>query len=342
MFSVDDPKITVKVGETEINVAGSEQSQVDTDPNPFVDASEDVALEGVRTRYRDILKWMVTAFAGVGTLLVAGLSVGGLRDVNGTDFWVAVAGIGLVGVGVILVVGMAARGMAPTVVTFKQIANANADTQGIVSALAKDFQNSSLLDKYPTFAEFYKAFDDNDDHAQNLGVGRIRPWVKFYCAKHRFEQAITAIIAGVILITVGTVIFASHVGASPTKSDAAVPAAPDPTGSAVYVRVAFTRDGRTEFGDRFPAACLGSGLRGLVTSGSEKDGYDLVTLGHDACEAMHLFVRPSAAHVSRSCPIPVPFATTTTAALSAFRVETTPTTATTPTTRAKTPDVCVG
>lgn len=323
----DDPKITLTVGSTEVSVAAPEQPTVASDSNPFADATEEAGLEQLRTRYRDTLKWILSAFAAVGTLLVAGLSIGGLRDIEGADFAVAVVGIGLVALGVILVVGMAARGMSPAVVSFAAIAHADIGSPGLAASLAKDFKKSSLLGKYATFADFERAYAANDEYAQNLGVGRIRPWVRFYIAKHLFQQAVAAIIVGVLFVTAGTVLFASRVGGSQTKSDTATATAPETAGDAVPVVVDFTTDGRKKFGDSFPASCLGTNVLGLATAGAEKDGYDIVTVGQGACEPMHMFVTPELARVARTCPIKfAPLTTTSIAHTSAFKSDETPST----------------
>jgi hypothetical protein len=299
-------KLTVGDAEITVTEAADEVKEEPVTDNPFVIEGEKERLAAARQTYRDVLKWVVTAFASVGTLLVGGLSISAIGDLKGDEWTDAIVAIAVIVLGVGLVVVIAGRALSPLMLDYKSIKGT--PTIGTLAhAVKHQFEeHPSLLDDFTSFDTFYESYttEDDDKHqgALQLSDGRIGSFVLFFAERSRFNRALACIVVGAALVAGGAVGFASALD-TPPKEPADAPTA---LSQGTPVAIDLTDDGEELLNDNLAAGCLAEPLEAIATSGSESDGYDVVVLPPAGCEPIKLFLAPSLGTVRALCPVSLP------------------------------------
>lgn len=253
-------------------------------------------------------KWLIGAFAAVGTVLVAGSQLSDLGEVTDPDRLALAftgAALSLAGIGIaVWSLGNAVSPQAPTstgdLVVLEQQRNSLfgkivarspellqeqatsvADLhQRLVAARVRRLKAEEKRDADPKDARAAAEYAACDRRVQDLRTvaGQLRPIGAYSAAHDAFRRARIVGFAGATLVAAGATIFAY--AAHPTKAQAAAVAAVNPIPSQVVLRL--TDEGRDRLAGVVGVGCAGD-VSALVLSGAPA-AWDVV-LVDDRCPA---------------------------------------------------------
>lgn len=273
-----------------------------TEPEGKVtDAYAEIA--GANKRVRETAKWILTSFAAVGAILVAGLQLSSLGKLTGETpdgrIVAALAGIVLAAIGVVLAIGFMSSVLAPLRTSFR-IANKYPDVTDRVLG------DCELIHKtYPQLKEKIAEKDAALDAARKLGASspeykkaraEREAWEKNKHAAlvyigaellwERYKRARRAVIVAVFLIVGGVVAFAW--GANPPGDEKE--AAPVVLGQApLFLDVTLTPPGVAALKKK--RKCEKAALQVLSVGGSV-DKREVVTIPAGGCRSVRFVLTP--------------------------------------------------
>lgn len=240
-------------------------------------------------RYRDLAKYLITIFAGVGALLVAGTQLASIGDLSLEDDAgrVVAAGVGMVlTIGAIAaVVGLALKVLRPVEMTLDDVA---ADA-GLRSEIER---RASLLGGARSVEEVQDnlrttALTEADRESWFAVADQIVGYAAYLRTRATFEGTwrpmLVAAVVGVIGITAFTW------GANPPEGGTEGPVL-DPR--PVAVRISLTDQGRDALADALGGeACVAGAIDALLIGGSET-APKVVALPHGTCTAAQFVLDP--------------------------------------------------
>jgi hypothetical protein len=257
-----------------------------------------------RENYRSTLRWLLTAYGAIGTVLVAGLSFTSLHDLGGGDLWLALIGASSALGAVAAVVVVTARATVSVPVKYAEIAapprrSAFGPITGnpvrFLNEMFKTGEGNLLRDAFnDDIVQFNTAYQDGkhpeNELAKALARGGLTVLVSYHAMRYRFRVATRLIFVAVLGVAIGVVLFAYAAGAGDAEVAAGGP--PATASQALSVEISLTDDGKAVLSEALGAECLLEPVAALATSGSN-DSFDVITLPHADCEAFRFELTPA-------------------------------------------------
>jgi hypothetical protein len=241
-------------------------------------------------RYRDLAKYLITIFAGVGALLVAGTqlaSIGTLSLKDDPARVVAVIVGLLLAVGAIAaIIGLALKILRPIEMTFDDV--------------AADPTLSAEIDKRPSLLAGADSIDqvranlagtalsDEDVETWYPVADDIVAEAAYLRARQTFEGTWWPLLAAAVAGALGITAFTW--GANPP--DKAQSAAPIVQPAPVPVRISLTADGREALADALGGTGCATGSISALSLGGTESAPRVVTLPHGSCTAAQFVLSP--------------------------------------------------
>lgn len=231
-------------------------------------------------RYRELAKYLVTIFAGVGALLVAGsqLSSLGKLSEDELDRWAASVGGLLLAIAAIAFIVIAAMAVLRPV-------------EMSLDDVIADKKLSEAVNSRPSLLGGPKSVSDlRDLHHGFPGwgdvVNDVLGFAAYRRATDRFDRAWRRMLLGALAATVGIILFAW--GSNPPEDETADPVV-RPLPQVVTFRL--TADGRDTFGEALGVKCSVERFRALTIGGDEKSPR-VVTLPERGCNPVQFVMSP--------------------------------------------------
>lgn len=272
-------------------------------------------------RYRTTAKWLISTFAALGAVLIAGVQITGIGNLSGHRLHMAILGLAIGLLGVAVAIAAATSVLTPEVAVPEQLVSQRRfeplrkyvrkypapllhDKASNLAALVKAVNDAVVdeADKYKSYVsrkagdagyaaaetEFTDASNTRQslqatiDHLQGLGLLMV--------VRRRFVVAICVMFPAALVAAGGAVLFTYW--ANPPK-----PAAPPTTAQAAIidrhvVRVALTPAGRAVIQPPVGTRCDISRLRALILAGSATKP-EIVTLPGRLCRSAQLTLSPT-------------------------------------------------
>lgn len=179
-------------------------------------------LRADRDNFRTTLRWLLTAYGAIGTVLVAGISFTSLNNVSDAELWLALAGAALALGSVAGAVVLTARATVSVPISYAAIAKASRRsvtapfTGNPERFLFKRFQSGEgnlLRGQFDgDIVEYSSKFTDGDPVATAISRGGLTQVVSYLAMRYRFQVATRTILVTVLAVAVGIVTFAYSVG----------------------------------------------------------------------------------------------------------------------------------
>jgi hypothetical protein len=232
-------------------------------------------------RYRDLAKYLITIFAGVGALLVAGTQLASIGDLSLDDpgrLIAAAVGLALTIGAIAAVVGLALKVLRPVDMRLEDVAadaGLRAEIERRPSLLGGAGSLAEVRDNLQT-----SALDEEDRESWYDVADQIVGYAAYLRTRATFESAwrpmLLAAIVGVIGITAFTW------GANPPHDDTqASVLAPTP----VAVRISLTSDGRDALADALGGKPCAAGVIAGLSIGGTEAAPKVVVPPHGSCKA---------------------------------------------------------
>ena len=234
-------------------------------------------------QFRSVGKWIITSFAAVATLLLAGVQLTSLGSVHGWRLFLAFAGLGLAAIAAIMAIANLTSVLQPHVSTVED-AVAEADQDG--TPLACFIANHRIL-FFPAGIENVQDLKRKYDEARAARSLAQRPssysesnyqdlrrslwnlvWMSSYeNAKKGFDESRRVIVAAALAVAAGAALYAwaataPSTGADTNTSSAAVESAP------VEVTIKLTDAGKSALSSILSKKCVdaasSSGVRAIA------------------------------------------------------------------------------
>lgn len=233
-------------------------------------------------RYRDLAKYLITIFAGVGALLVAGTQLASIGDLSLDDdpgrVIAAAVGLALTIAAIAVVVGLALKVLRPVEMTLDDLAadaELRAEIERRPSLLGGAGSLSEVRDNLQT-----SALSEEDRESWFAVADQIVGYAAYLRTRARFEGTwrpmLVAAIGGVIGITAFTW------GANP-PDDSTQAAALDPV--PVPVRISLSTDGRDALADALGGESCATGAIAGLSIGGTATAPKVVVAPHGTCKA---------------------------------------------------------
>lgn len=278
------------------------------------DKKEDVKQSGSTTdaaviQIREVVKWLIGAFAAVGVALAAGSQLSEIGHIDGLRLVVASAGLFLVLAGIVVAIFCATRVLIPQAISLKELASAKEHAK-VRDAIAAD--PSLLLGHGSTIAdlererdeaiaredEAWTAFENKEDKTQQAlaekssdarkRVDEAMRWL-FSFARYTevsslFRQTLWVMTGAAVVAAIGITAFAwaAHPEDKAEKSSIGIVAK-----APAQVEIHLTAVGRETLGDDLGKKCDTTKLSALALAGSDA-ALEVVTVPTSSC-TLHRF-----------------------------------------------------
>lgn len=281
-------------------------------------------------RIRASAQALLTAFAGVGVALAAGLQLGDVGDLSLDDdpvrMLVAFGGIGMGVLGIALAIASSAAVSTKSNVSLRWlIQNANSDAateidadvalrQGISLTDLQTRLSSGLTAAAATYDAIVQLGDPGDDAAKKAEARALRTQydqqmadiehlrrvrtdvldvASFFRTKQAYDDAKGKVVAGAVIAALGITAFAWGANGPSTPSidpGEVLPKTPS------EVTVVLTQKGRQEFGARLGATCDPAKVAAVAFEVTGET-YKVTTERTEDCKSAHLAVSPELGRV---------------------------------------------
>ena len=209
-----------------------------------------------RANYRTTLRWLLTAYGAIGTVLVAGLSFTSLHDLNGGDLWLALVGASFALGSVAAVVVVTARATVSVPVKYAEIAAPpkrsvfgpiTGNPVRFLHEMFRTGEGNLLRDAFnDDIIQFNEAYQDgkhpDNELATALARGGLTVLVSYHAMRYRFRVATRLIFVAVLGVAIGVVLFAYAAGAGDAQTTTGDP--PATASEALAVELSLTDDGQ--------------------------------------------------------------------------------------------------
>ncbi len=292
--------------------AGSASSSPDSQPSG-IGAQASAAID----TFRSVGKWLITSFAAVGTLLLAGVQLTSLGSASGARLAAAFAGLGIAVAAVILAVVSLTALLQPHVsAPDEAVATADDQASGLGKFVAK--HRAVLLPAGVTTAgELLAAFmaaRRSPDKETPAGRERIRIlrghlsdivwWASYEDAKQRFGKVRIAVVLAAVAVAAGVALYswaATGPGAAATAAGPVPAVQPAPVAVRVRLNAAGSRALTGVLGKACTAAAAGKGVPAIALSATPSQTTVVLIPGGRACPVPVRFSLP----LSQGLAVPV-------------------------------------
>ncbi len=272
----------------------------------------DPVLAGI-DRIRDTAKWLIGAYAAVGTALIAGLQLTGLGKVEQDErLAVAVVGAAVALLAVLIGIGKVAKVLAPVTVERSDLARCSKvdqmvkATPSLLKGQAPDLatlqdQYGSALADYQTKREAARAEEAKKPEAEQAykrlmslhgPLDRLRKMALFEKVQQSFSDAKRWLAGAGVATAAGVIAFAWAANPSDADQAAAKTKESGPTllePSRVSLSVDNKRQSLAPLRERLGSACDLAHVPALVVGGSVATP-EVVTLPNSRCNAVRLSI----------------------------------------------------
>lgn len=240
-------------------------------------------------RYRDLAKYLITVFAAVGGLLVAGTqlaSIGELSwDDDATRVLATVIGLAVAIAAVAALIWLVLRVLRPIEVSLQDV-QADEDLRAYLQA------RPALLGGRTTVQDLIDQtsnplLDDDDRAAWAKVVDRAVSAAAYRLMQRNFDRTWRPLMIAAFVGAAGIVVFTW--GANPP--DPTTASAPIVRPAPVLVSVSLTAEGREALSSALGEACANSPIRALAIGGTESAPL-VITLPEHGCRAVQLNLQP--------------------------------------------------
>ena len=254
---------------------------------------------------REVVKWLIAAFAAVGGLLIAGSQLAEIGQLTGWRLAAAIAAIFLVLLGVAVAILEAVRVFIPLPLGLKDVAEGK-DLERIRSKIAADpslmhwqaasvpelraRQEALLKDETEAWQIFKR--DENDKEALRLAerasadrvvvqeaVTSVVAFARYTLASELFKRSLRGMLAGATIAALAIALFAWAAHPEDKDDEETAPVvAKVPTSIVVNLSPA----GEDALGEKLGAGCDANAVP-AVALGGEADALEVVTVPSDTC-----------------------------------------------------------
>ena len=278
------------------------------------DKKEEVKQSGSTTdaavvQIREVVKWLIGAFAAVGVALAAGSQLSEIGHIDDLRLVVAFLGVFLVLVGIVVAIFCATRVLIPQAISLKELVSAKAHAE-VRDAIAAD--PSLLLGHGSTVAdleqerdaaivkedEAWTAFEAKEDDkalqalAEKSSDARKRvdeamrwlfSFARYTEVSSLFRQTLWVMTGAAVVAAIGITAFAWAAHPEDKKKDSAAVVAKAP----VQVQIHLSASGRETLGDDLGDKCGTAKLSAVALAGNA-EALDVVTVPTTTC-SVHRF-----------------------------------------------------
>jgi hypothetical protein len=254
----------------------------DTRPDPG-------GIQSAIDRYRDLAKYLITIFAGVGALLVAGTQLASIGELSLEDEpgrVVAVAfGLAAAVGAVAAIVALTLRVLGPVEMSFDEVVG-EAELRAAIEARPWLLGGAGSLEEVRDNLAT-TALSDVDRETWFGVANDVVAYAAYLRTRTRFERTWWPLLGAAIIGVLGITVFTW--GANPPEDRASSPVVePVP----VLVRISLTAAGREALGDALGGdACTSSRIAALAIGGTPAEP-KVVTLPRGACKAAQFPLPP--------------------------------------------------
>jgi hypothetical protein len=246
-------------------------------------------IQAAIDRYRDLAKYLITIFAGVGALLIAGTQLASIGDLSFDDepdrVIAVIAGLVLAVAAIAAVVGLALRVLRPVEMTLDELL-ADSRLRAQIDARTSLLGGARSLDEVRANLDTTALTDDERESWFTI-ADEVVAHAAYLRAQATFERTwwplLGAAIVGVIGITSFT--WGANPPADGTKSAVVEPAP-------VAVRISLTAQGREALADALGGASCTTGTIAALSIGGTATKPKVVTLPHGSCDAAQFVLPP--------------------------------------------------
>ena len=264
------------------DVGGGQTDDVRPDP-----AGVQTAID----RYRDLAKYLITIFAGVGAVLVAGTQLASIGKLSLKDdtgrVWAVIIGLTVAVGAIAVIVGLALKILRPIEMGFDEVADD-------AKLGAEINRRTALLGGAENIGEVRAnirsdAFSDDDLETWFGVADDIVAEAAYLRMRETFDGTWWPLLAAAVASVIGITAFAW--GANPPDD----PPSPAPIvqPAPVLLRISLTADGRDALSDALGSDACASGPISALSIGGKEGAPRVVTLPHGPCKAAQFVLSPA-------------------------------------------------
>ena len=294
-------------------------------PGPSAGGIADQAKAAI-DQFRSVGKWIITSFAAVGTLLLAGVQLTSIGTVSGGRLALAIVGLAVSVAAVLVAVRSVAALLEPHVSAPDSAIDAADDTSTPLGEFFKDHKQVILPPGINTAAELKEKFDRLRSQAQrspgdesNLrsmltSYSNIVWWSSYQTAKKNFDRTCSFVMGSAVLIAVGASLYA-WAATGPTKassSDNAAQPSSTPVVEPVPVSaiLKLTSIGKDAFKGDLSSICIDAattkGIPAIAISADSSETTVILIPSHDCPLPARITVPLSEGTVMATAPVSPP------------------------------------
>ena len=240
-------------------------------------------------RYRDLAKYLITIFAGVGALLVAGTQLSSIGDLSFEDDTAravaAIVGMVLTIGAIAAVVGLALRVLRPVEMTFDDIVS-DAQLRSEIERRASLLGGAGSLEEVQDLLRT-TALSEADRESWFGVADQIVAYAAYLRTRSTFEGTWRPMLIAAIVGVIGIAAFTW--GANPPESSTQAPVL-DPR--PVAVQVSLTDQGRDALADALGGEECATGAIAALSIGGSETAPKVVTLPDGTCTAAQFMLDP--------------------------------------------------
>jgi hypothetical protein len=291
-------------------------------------AAESPALAAI-DRLGEVAKWLVAAFAAIGTSLVAGSQLSEIGELEGLRLFWAFLGIASALLGVALAIWVTVKVLMPQHASLARLARdeeksaagelVKEDPDLLMGHGKKISELEASHDRaLKAESEAWDQYDANPTDETRAAVDRavaerkriddavqtFLPIALYAEVRDKFRAALAAMFAGALLAAAGIALFAW--AAHPEEEKSEPSAEPAAAKIPIEVELSLSDDGKNALGSRIGRACDTGRVRALAIGG-EPAALDVVTMPTAKCSTVHFTLTDelgTAVGVDKVAPLP--------------------------------------
>lgn len=265
-------------------------------------------------RMRDLAKWLIVVFGGIGGVLIAGTELADIGNAEGRDLLWAVLGVALGIGGAGLALAFTVIVLLPTGISLRRLADDEKSSdlgERVIEEPEVLYGLGTTIGGFKAAVEDARKADDDaraafeadeDDEtlkkaaekaheareSANRFVDQFINWALLITVKEKMIRAVVATFVGGVLVVIGIAVFsmATQQDDSPAEAAEAVPKQPS------AVTIDLTDYGREILADRLGTDCRPGRLNAIALDG-EPDALQLVSVPTPECEAVRFTLTES-------------------------------------------------
>ena len=254
-------------------------------------------------QFRSVGKWIITSFAAVGTLLLAGVQLTSLGSLTGWRLFVAIAGLAVAVIAVIAAIATLTSLLEPHVSAPDQAVKDADNPRTELGKFVADHQLTLFPSGINTAGQLATEFDairsatTGSQAAREKRLAILRNslsdivwWSAYLGAKERFDRTRTSVVRMAVLVAIGAILYAwaatsTDMANSASSPSAAVQAMP------VTVLVKLTPAGSSALSEVLSRSCIAVATKG---------GVQAIALSADSSQTTLVLIP-----IRHICPTPI-------------------------------------